>query len=163
MQHRCNSTDWWKGNSGELMIDEVIAEEGIVVSVQSGFADVSVIQNEKCDECSAKIICKPTKDDQNILHVEDPIGVKIGDNVRIEIKGGSLLKASFNLYGIPLILLLVGIILGTSIFSGYKLSELYSVIFGLGLIAIYFLLTFARSKTLHKQVLPKIVFVKRIS
>ncbi len=145
------------------MNDEVIVEEGIVVSIENGFADVSVSQNEKCDECSAKIICKPNKDHLNILHVEDPLGTRVGDSVRIEIKGNSLLKASFNLYGIPLILLLVGILLGNSIFPGDKFSELYSFLFGIALTAIYYLFTFLHNKDQRNQILPKIVFVKRIN
>lgn len=145
------------------MNNEVLVEEGIVLSVDNGIAEISVIQNENCGECSAKIICKPNKDDRNILRVEDPLGVKPGDTVKIEIQGSSLLKVSFQLYGIPLILLLVGILFGTSIFSGYKFSELYSVLFGLGLIVIYFLFTFSRSRSQRNQILPKIVFVKRIN
>ncbi len=144
------------------MNDEVFFEEGVVVSAENGYADVSVIQNEKCDDCSAKIICKPNKDELNILRVENPIGAKVGDNVQIEIKGLSILKVSFNLYGVPLILLLIGIFLGISIFDGNEFSELYSVFFGIGLIAIYFILIFYHQKNLKDQILPKIVFIKRI-
>jgi sigma-E factor negative regulatory protein RseC len=144
------------------MNEEVIIEDGVVISVENGFADVSVIQSEKCDECSAKIICHPNKNDLNILHVEDPFGAKVGDNVRIEIRGKSILKASFKLYGIPLIILLIGIFLGNSIFTGYKISELFSVLLGVGLVIIYYFLTFSHQKNHSNQILPKIVFVNRI-
>jgi sigma-E factor negative regulatory protein RseC len=143
------------------MLNEVIVEEGVVLSVENGFAEVSIYQNGKCDDCSAKIICRPLKNDINILNVIDPLGAKIGDNVRIEIGGKSILKVSFNLYGIPLILLMIGIFFGASIFYMFQFSELYSVLFGFSLLVIYFVFTFLHQKKKQNQILPKIVFIKR--
>ncbi|MEW6196550.1 MAG: SoxR reducing system RseC family protein [Bacteroidota bacterium] len=143
------------------MKDEVLVEEGIVFASANGIAEVSIQQNDNCEECSAKIICKPQKDNLNIVRVIDPFGVAIGDKVRIEIHGKSLLKASFNLYGLPLILLLVGIFSGSFIFSDINYKELFSFLFGLLLIAIYFVMTISANKNLHNHNLPKIVFVKR--
>jgi sigma-E factor negative regulatory protein RseC len=145
------------------MYEEVLVEEAIVLSLQNGIAEVSVTPNESCEECSAKIICKPNNDDRNILSVNNSIGASVGDNVRIEIKGKSVLTASFNLYGIPLIILFLGIFLGTSIFSEFRLVELYSALFGIGLITIYYLFLLSHNKSRQNQILPKIVFVKRNS
>lgn len=142
-------------------MEEILFEEGIVVSRENGTAEVEVFPAQSCEECSAKIFCKPDKDKKNIVHVENSIGADVGDSVRIEIKGSSILKASFSIYGIPLFLLLTGIFLGTSIFSGYKFQELYSVIFGVGLIIIYFVLFYTNQKRRQNQTIPKIVFVKR--
>lgn len=142
-------------------MEEILIEEGIVVSKENGFAKVAVSLEQNCEECSAKIFCKPNKDDKNILHVENSIGADVGDNVKIEIKGKSILKASFSIYGIPLILLLIGIFLGTFIFSGFKFQELYSVIFAIGLIVIYYVLLYTNQSRHQNQTLPKIVFVKR--
>ncbi len=145
------------------MNSEVLVEEGIVISAGNGLANVAVIQSQNCNECSAKIICKPNTGNENIITVEDPYGVKVGDQVRFEIKGSALLSASFTLYGIPLILLLVGIFLGLSIFSSYKAKEVYSFFFGIGLMALYFLLTLRNSSKSNKDILPKIVSVKHNS
>jgi sigma-E factor negative regulatory protein RseC len=144
-------------------MEEILIEEGIVVSKENGNAEVEVFPAQNCEECSAKIICKPNKDDRNVLRVNNSIGANVGDNVRIEIKGKSVLAASFNLYGIPLIILLIGIFLGTSIFSDYKLAELYSAFFGIGLTALYYLFFLSHNKKQQNQILPKIVFIKRNS
>ncbi|MBS3944066.1 MAG: SoxR reducing system RseC family protein [Melioribacter sp.] len=144
-------------------MEEILIEEGIVVCRENGIAEVEVFPAQSCEECSAKIFCKPDKDDRNVLRVNNSIGANVGDNVRIEIKGKSVLAASFNLYGIPLIILLIGIFLGTSIFSEYKLVELYSAFFGIGLTAIYYLFFLSHNKNRQNQILPKIVFIKRNS
>lgn len=145
------------------MYEEVLVEEAIVLSLENGIAEVSVIPKESCEECSAKIICKPNNDNRNVLRVDNSIGANIGDHVNIEIKGKSVLYASFNLYGIPLIILLLGMLLGMSLFSEYKLVELYSTFFGIGLTAIYYLFLLSHNKNRQNQILPKIVFVKRNS
>ncbi len=142
-------------------MEEILIEEGIVVARQNGIAEVEVFPAQSCEECSAKIFCKPDKDKKNIVHVENSIGADVGDSVRIEIKGKSVLAASFNLYGIPLIILLVGIFLGSSIFSEYKLVDLYSAFFGIGLTSIYYLFLLSHNKNRQNQILPKIVFIKR--
>lgn len=141
------------------MISEVIIEEGIVITVEKGFANVAVVQGESCDECSAKIICRPKSADENIVKVIDSFGVKPGDKIHFEVKGGELLSASFSLYGVPLILMVVGILLGLSIFSQYNAKELYAFIFAVSLIVIYFFLTFWKSEKANKQIMPKIISV----
>jgi len=141
-------------------MEEILFEEGIVVSKENGIAEVQVFPAQSCEECSAKIICKP-KDDKNIVRADNSLGAEVGDNVRIEIKGKSILSASFMLYGVPLILLLIGIFLGTIIFSGYKLQELYSVVLGIGLIIVYYVQFYTNQRRSKNQTLPQIVFVKR--
>lgn len=141
------------------MNSEVIVEEGIVISAENGFADIAVVQSESCNDCSAKIICKPKSGDENIVRVIDSFGVKPGDKIHFEVKGAELLNASFSLYGIPLILLVVGIFLGLSLFSQYKAKEFFAFLFGAGLIAIYFLITFWKAGKTNKQLMPKIISV----
>ncbi|RJP71820.1 MAG: hypothetical protein C4539_04440 [Ignavibacteriales bacterium] len=136
---------------------EVIVEEGIVVSVENEFANVAVTQSETCNECSAKIICKPKTADENIIKVFNGLEAKPGDKVRFEIKGSTLLSASFMLYGLPLIIFLAGIFLGLSIFSIYNSKELYAFLFSVGLVGIYFFLSFGKTSKTNKEILPKIL------
>ncbi len=142
------------------MNSEIIIEEGLVVSVEGNIANIAVNRNEGCDECHAKIVCKPASGKENIINAIDTLGVKPGMKVRFEIKGGALLGASFNLYLIPLILLMVGIFLGMSLFSVYKGKELYSFIFGIVLIIIYFLLQYGKNRKNREYYnLPKIISI----
>ncbi|HOI30341.1 MAG TPA: SoxR reducing system RseC family protein [Melioribacteraceae bacterium] len=143
------------------MVEEVIVENAVVLSVHDRIAEVSVIPDKKCEECSAKIICKPDNG-RNIVRVDNLAGAVAGDNVKIEIKGNTVLFASFLLYGIPLLILIAGIFSGLSIFSGNDSAEIYSVLFGIGLMIIYFFLSYSLNKRHRQEILPKIVFIERI-
>ena len=146
------------------MQSETIIEKGIVLSATNGHAEIALIETGACEECSAKIFCKPSENkDSRILEVEDSFGVQVGDEVDIEIKGSDVLKASFMLYGIPLILIIIGIMTGMEVFQNSKLPELLSFIFGVGLNVIYFSGFFFFNKiNLTKAKLPQITFVKRL-
>lgn len=145
------------------MQSESIIEKGIVLSAGDGHAEIALIQTGSCEECSAKIFCKPSENkDSKIIEVEDSFGVKAGDEVDIQIKGSDVLKASFMLYGMPLILILFGIILGMSIFNGTSSPELFSFLFSIGITALYFSSILLINKIKHtKPRLPQITFVKR--
>lgn len=124
------------------MNSEEIVEEGIVLKAVNGEIDIEIISSGECEHCSAKLICKPKDDKSNVLHLKDSIQVKPGDKVKIAMKGSVLFKASLLLYGVPLMLLVAGIFLGMRIFKQDSFNELFSFIFSLSLIAIYFLLLF---------------------
>jgi len=145
------------------MQDENIIEKGVVLKANNGHAEIALIETGSCEECSAKIFCKPSeKKDSKILEVNDPIGVRAGDEVQIEINGSDILKASALLYGVPLILIVFGVMLGASIFRSTSIPELLSFIFGLGLTALYISGLFLLKKIKRsKPNLPQIIFVKR--
>ncbi len=139
------------------MYSEEIVEEGIVTKSLNGLAEILIHDSAKCGECSAKVYCKPGNSSERTLLVKDPFGVIPGDKVRVVIKGSKILSASFFLYGIPLILLLIGIFTGFQIFSENK--ELLSTLLGIGLIGIYsvFFLFFSKSNKISSY--PEITFV----
>ena len=139
------------------MNGEQLHEQGIVLEASEGKAKVRLIESGSCEECSAKIFCKPGEGDSKILEVIDPLGVHAGDEVTINIEGSDLVKASLKLYGIPLVLLVAGIVIGLSLFNN---NELLAFLLGIGIMAIYYLVIFLLSKKSPKQILPKIVLVK---
>lgn len=139
------------------MYNEELIEEGIVKLSKNGIAEVIISNSSNCEECSAKIYCKPGNSSERTLIVRDPLGAKAGDKVRVVIKGSKILSASFLLYGIPLLLLLVGIFTGYYIFNENK--ELYSTLFGFSLIFFYSIIfqTFSKKQKLSSY--PEIIFV----
>jgi len=146
------------------MDNEKIIEKGIVLSSGDGHAEIALIETGSCEECSAKIFCKPSGNkDTKIIEAADPYGVKVGDEVQIEIAGEEILKASFTLYGMPLILIIIGIVFGMSIFSATAFPELFSFLFSIGITALYFSSILLINKIKHnKPRLPQITFVKRL-
>jgi len=139
------------------MYREELYEEGIVKEAKDGIAIISIQDSDRCEDCTAKIYCKTGNTDERSLSVRDPYGVQPGDKVRVVINGSRILSASFMLYGIPLILLLAGIFIGSEIFQTNM--ELYSSLFAIGLVLIYmlFILLFRRKEKINSY--PEIVFV----
>jgi len=125
---------------------ERIQEHGIVQNIRDGIATVSVVRSGSCKECGARILCKASGEDNQRVPALDPLGVKPGDRVRISIPGKSVLTASACLYGIPLLLLLLGIVLGAGIFVTHP--ELYGSLLGIFLCALYY--TILRSAAVRK-------------
>src|SRR4030042_6648490 len=105
------------------MKSEEIVEEGIVISVMGSDVEVELSGNENCNECSARLFCKPKTDKSNVLKLKDVLDVKAGDVVRIAIKGSALFNATVVLYGLPLILLLAGLLIGLNLFSAGSSTE----------------------------------------
>lgn len=119
-------------------MNEELIEEGIVVKSENGYADIILLTKESCEECSAQIICKPKDDSSRILNIKNTCGAQKGDKVTISVQGKTLLKAAFNLYLYPLLLLISGIILGLNIFANSNLTELYAFLLGCLCASIYY-------------------------
>ncbi len=139
------------------MSSELLVEEGKVISTGKGFAEISLTRSSLCEECSAKIFCKTGKDDLKTIKVIDPLGVTAGDNVKIAITGSSLLKSSFILYGMPLIIMVIAILLSNILLDGIENLELYSFAIGISLTAVYYLLGYFSLISFQKTILPKII------
>jgi sigma-E factor negative regulatory protein RseC len=132
------------------MQKEELVEEGIIISSDKGVAEVGLIENENCEECSAKLFCKPGENTTKTIRAYDPFDSNPGDGVRISIPGNAVLKATVLLYGVPLLLLLVGILLGLELFRNTGFPELFSFVSSISLIGLYFVGVFLWSKK-HKD------------
>ena len=144
------------------MASEELVEEGIVIESLNGIAEVALIKSDNCEECSAKLFCKPKSDSTSILKANDPYGLRPGDEVRIAVKGNIVLKVSALLYGIPLVLFVTGLLFGMELFAASGFRELYSFFLSTGLTGLYFLVLFKSAKIKNQRLyLPDIIFVKR--
>lgn len=138
-------------------MQEEVTEKGIIVNSQSGFIDIELLENGNCEECSAKLYCSPKKDSSKTLKVKNPSNYSVGDKVTISILGKDILKAAFNLYLYPLLILVTSIFIGTKYFSSN--TELYSFLLGVSTTALYYTIFFQLGKKL-KDDEPKILIVK---
>jgi positive regulator of sigma E activity len=144
------------------MRGEDMYEDGIVTATGSGNATVTVMKSDNCGECRAKIICGIGEGtNENSVEVTDPFGVRIGDSVRIVIRGESLFAASGLLYGIPLLLFIAGMLFGFYVYEpGGLPRELWAFGLGTGLTALYYLVIFVNNESLRRKAfMPSIVFV----
>ncbi len=126
----------------ELDQGETLLEEGVVLAVlpargdQPAQATVRLLAGDHCEGCAARVLCRPTEGDRRVMDVLDPLGVTVGDRVQVAVPGGAVLKASFLVYGVPLLLLLAGVGLGTLVVpAGAPLRDLWSFLIGAGLAA----------------------------
>ncbi len=141
------------------MYTEELTEEGIVKESKNGIATIVISDSDNCKECTAKLYCKPGNSNERSLTARDSFGVIAGDRVRVSIKGSQILRVSFLIYGIPLILMLVGLFVGMQFFQIHK--ELFSTLFAVGLVSIYILIIIFidKKRNSHFPSYPEIVFV----
>lgn len=106
-------------------------QQGLVIGVNGGMATVKFVRSKACAHCNA---CLSFGDNEAIVDISNTVGAEVGDTVSITLHSRSLVKASLLMYGIPLVLLLIGALLGSLI------SDLATAAFGIVLAAGGFLL-----------------------
>ncbi|CAG1772275.1 hypothetical protein BAC3_02469 [uncultured bacterium] len=129
------------------MFREELHEEGIVRSVHEGITIVSVVKSDECHSCGAQSICKPESGKEKTIAVVNDMGAKPGERVTISIQGGAVIQASFALYGIPLLLLVAGIWLGVTLFSGHPMQDVFGFLGGVTLMALYYVIYYQVNKS----------------
>ncbi len=100
---------------------------GTVTEINGGMAKCAFKRSKACGDCHA---CVSFGTDEAETELENTLGAKVGDRVSIELHQGSVFKAGFILYGVPLIALLAGVLVGSFI------SDLFTALFGIGFAAI---------------------------
>lgn len=145
------------------MKGEDIYEEGVVLRCADGKATVSVMGSDACHECGAKLFCSASGGEENTVEVRDPFGVQAGDLVRFVIRGEAMFRVAGLLYGIPLLLILAGLLIGMYLFDpGILPRELWAFILGLGMAGIYYLGLFFSGESSAVGNMPSIVFIRDV-
>ncbi|MEJ2166242.1 MAG: SoxR reducing system RseC family protein, partial [Desulfobacterales bacterium] len=66
-----------------------------------------------CKECSARGSCHSSGGGEEMeVEVINEVGAKVGDRIVLSFETGSLLKATFLLYVFPILLLILGAVIG---------------------------------------------------
>ena len=84
-------------------------KEGTISQIKDDRIVVLIERRSACSTCHARGACLSSDKDEQLIEVSDyPLGVQVGDRVRlIPAKGGSPLKAVLFAFVIPIILLAV--------------------------------------------------------
>lgn len=121
----------------------MIEETAVVTQVRQNYAEIMPdSKKSSCSTCTSSAGCGALKDffsfltpkakPKSALRVSNPIYAKTGDHVVIGLKSDALLTGSVFVYLVPLVFLLVGAFLGSSIFTLLDLNaELGSMLTGL--------------------------------
>lgn len=118
----------------------MIEEEGIVEEVQGGIAKVALLKKSACENCAASGTCHPGE--KELMEADNPLGAVKGEKVKVVLAPQIYLKASLILYGIPMVAMVAGAILGKNAaiaFRGEPNSDLWAFIAGMTCLVISFL------------------------
>jgi len=142
----------------------MIEETGVVIKTEGVTAKVAVHKRGTCEGCAAQGVCETTEGGMEIEAL-NPVNAKVGQTVKISIKPSVYLKGTMLVYGIPLVALIGGAIIGKNIGEKYIndiSSDLIAAITGFGALIISFFgikiwTRNAETKTEHKPVIEEII------
>jgi len=94
----------------------------VIETKQNNMAVVRFQRSDACGHCNACFTFGSTEAD---IEIDNICNARVGDIVSIELHSGSMFKASAIAYGIPLIGLIVGAILGS------RIGDIYAAVGGI--------------------------------
>ncbi|MCT4565459.1 MAG: SoxR reducing system RseC family protein [Maledivibacter sp.] len=107
--------------------------EGKVIGVNKENATVKLMRHAACGDCGA---CHMGEEKMNMqIEAINTAGADIGDKVVVDMETQDVLTAAFIAYGMPLIMLVIGIAGGKFIFEMMKIQKNIELLsFGMGLV-----------------------------
>lgn len=112
----------------------MIEENGTVLAIKDGIAEVETIRTSSCDSCRARHACghrtiaKVANSNRMLMQVLAPDSLKVGQSVVVGIPEDTLLQASFWMYAVPLL----GLVLGATIPSIFTEQSLIAIVGAIG-------------------------------
>jgi sigma-E factor negative regulatory protein RseC len=142
----------------------MIEETGTVIKTEGILAKVIVQKKATCEGCAARGVCETTEGGMEIEAL-NPVNAKAGQTVKISMKPSVYLKGTMLVYGIPLVALIAGAIIGKNIGESYlkeTSSDMVAAMTGFGALFISFLVIKiwtrkAETNTEHKPVIEEII------
>ncbi len=107
----------------------MVSEIGRVAKVNKGHVCVEIEKRSACADCHAGCVCDLGKSVM-LIDASDPIGVHENDTVQLSIPTESALRASFVVYGIPLIALILGVLAGEYLGKVFGITTILEVLGG---------------------------------
>ena len=135
-------------------------EQGIVIKTDSKAAWIKTVKSGNCAGCTARGSCHTMGgDDEMEVRAINEIGAKVGDRIVLSFKTSSLLKASFLLYVFPILLLIVGAVIGQEMAPIFDYNPSgFSAIMGFAFFFVAFLVikTIADKLAKNNEYRPKV-------
>jgi len=95
-------------------------KEAWVVDVNGDEVRLRYTRHSACRKCGACLVLGNSLSEQEIVLPKDQLDLAKGDRVAIGLKESSILKASFMVYALPLILFLLGYLGGAHLGSALR-------------------------------------------
>ena len=117
----------------------MISEQGIVLELAASKAVIVINRTSACAGCHGHVGCRPSESKEMTIEAINELNAKVGDRVQISVPTGSLLKAAFLVYFLPVVALVMGTIAGTKLGPSLGFNTtLGSLLFGVGGMAAVF-------------------------
>lgn len=130
-------------------MEEKICKEGIVRKIEGDKIWVEVVVSSACGGCAAKSLCNISEKKNELVEAVNVSGEEfsIGETVQIQMRQQLANKAVVLGYFLPFVILVVGL------FACYALTHIQwlSVLVGIGLTALYYVILKLMDKRLAKQ------------
>jgi len=134
--------------------DEV--QEGFIMSIEGDLAKLKVAPNADCDNCGS---C-------NIIHMEllayNPVNAAPGQKVKFTMIQDNMLKISFMIFILPLLMLFAGLYAGSLVSSIYNINNTGAMTAGgflMVALAVVIIFSYDKKYKLNKSNFPQIIEV----
>ncbi|MFH1007894.1 MAG: SoxR reducing system RseC family protein [Candidatus Latescibacterota bacterium] len=84
-------------------------ETGVVIEAGSSKAKVSLRRTPACTTCT---LCHKEKPESGVTEAWNPIGANVGDHVSVSVPDQGRIAGAFVLFLVPVLVLILGLILG---------------------------------------------------
>lgn len=105
-----------------------MTEHGLVIDTDDGTARVSLDRSADCAKCNT---CCIGKDRNMIAEVDNTVDAKKGDHVVVEVSDRQAMKAMLLTLGLPLLVLVVGAVVFSSLAQSMGFGDSGEIIGGL--------------------------------
>ncbi|MBW2108705.1 MAG: SoxR reducing system RseC family protein [Deltaproteobacteria bacterium] len=143
-----------------------VTKTGVVKAIQGSMAVAMTTREEACKHCKARGSCEMLGGSGIDVEVRalNTVGAQVGDIVTISMKSSSVLKASFFIYMVPILALIIGMVAGFVLAKVVPLKEELSVgiMAALGVaISFVWLNRKAESLSQQREFIPEIISKRR--
>lgn len=118
------------------MAKGTVTHKGRIKAIDPEKTTVEIISESACASCHAASLCGMSEAKTKIIEVRTSpyVMYSVGEEVNVSLKATMGHKAVWMGYGVPLVVLIAGILVPTA----FGVSELASGLVGLGAVAVYY-------------------------
>ena len=143
----------------------MITENGIVTQANPSIAWIKTTRSGTCESCSSHGSCEVENSQKEMtVKVKNTLNVGEGDQVLIGLETRPILFVTFLLYVFPIILLLIGALIGNSLAPSFQMDPSFgSMILGFLFFGFSFYIIRKKNDTLAKKEKYKPFLVRKKS
>lgn len=105
-----------------------------VTSINNNTITATLVRSSACGDCHACSVGMSGDGEEKNLEITavNECDAKVGDNVNVELSNKAMLSATFIMYGIPLVAMIIGMLIGS------RYSDVLAFVLGILFVAITF-------------------------